>query len=98
MSGDIYTDRTDPTTFWKLLQFGIQNLYDAEQDEWIVIDKATVKPGKVELPEECATATPPSTAASWSSRRGSSPSSRDRSSVSGAEVEHESGFHTHSIA
>lgn len=61
MSGDIYTDRQDPEQWWEVLQFGLQNLYDAEQDEWIHIDRASTKPGKVELPDECATAPAPST-------------------------------------
>ena len=56
MAGDIYTDRRDPQKFWQVLQFGIQNLYDPDQDEWIVIDKISRRPGKVELPDECATA------------------------------------------
>ncbi len=56
MAGDIYTDRRDPQKFWQVLQFGIQNLYDPDQDEWIVIDRISRRPGKVELPEECATA------------------------------------------
>ena len=59
MSGDIYVDRTDPTKFWQVLQFGIQNLYDPEQDEWIFITKIEDRAGDVELPEECAAATPP---------------------------------------
>ena len=39
-----------------MLQFGIQNLYDPDQDEWIVIDKINKRAGDVELPEECAQA------------------------------------------
>lgn len=56
MSGDIYTDRRDPQKFWQVLQFGIQNLYDPDQDEWIVIDKISKRAGDVELPDECAQA------------------------------------------
>lgn len=63
MSGDIYVDRKDPAKFWQVLQFGIQNLYDPEQDEWIHIEKISNKPGKVALPEECATAPAPPTSA-----------------------------------
>jgi hypothetical protein len=63
MSGDIYVDRRDPEKFWQVLQFGIQNLYDPEQDEWIVIDKISRKPGKVELPDECAQAAATTTTA-----------------------------------
>jgi hypothetical protein len=59
MSGDIYVDREDPSKFWQVLQFGIQNLYDPEQDEWIRIDRIEDDPGAVELPDECATATSP---------------------------------------
>ena len=58
MSGDIYVDREDPSRFWQVLQFGIQNLYDLEQDEWIRIDKIEDDAGAVELPDECVT--PPS--------------------------------------
>jgi len=60
--GDIYADRKDPSKFWQVLQFGIQNLYAPEQDEWIRIGKISDKPGKVTLPEECSTvpAAPPS--------------------------------------
>ena len=56
MSGDIYVDRKDASKFWQVLQFGIQNLYDPEQDEWIRIDKISDEPGKVTLPKECAAA------------------------------------------
>ena len=56
MSGDIYVDREDPSRFWQVLQFGIQNLYDLEQDEWVRIDKIEDGAGAVELPEECSTA------------------------------------------
>ena len=50
MSGDIYVDHEDPTKFWQVLQFGIQNLYDPELDEWIRIDTIEDDPGAVELP------------------------------------------------
>ena len=59
MSGDIYVDHEDPTKFWQVLQFGIQNLYDPELDEWIRIDRIEDDPGAVELPDECATAASP---------------------------------------
>lgn len=58
MSGDIYSDASDSTVFWKVLQFGVQNLYDEQLDEWMVIDEVSSDPGTVELPEECATAEP----------------------------------------
>jgi len=54
MSGDLYVDRDEPTEWWQVLQFGLQNLYDAEQDEWIRIDSIDDTPGEVELPDECA--------------------------------------------
>lgn len=63
MFGDIYVDRADPTKFWKVLQFGLQNLYDANLDEWIVVDEIDQSPGTVTLPDECAAATPPGAAA-----------------------------------
>jgi hypothetical protein len=56
MSGDLYVDREDPNKFWQVLQFGVQNLYDPEQDEWIRIDQIDDAAGAVELPGECATA------------------------------------------
>jgi hypothetical protein len=59
MSGDIYVDREDPSRFWQVLQFGIQNLYDPEQDEWIRIDKIETDAGPVELPDECVNAESP---------------------------------------
>jgi hypothetical protein len=68
MFGDIYVDRDDPTKFWKVLQFGLQNLYDANLDEWIVVDDIDPSPGTVTLPDECATA--PSTPAAPSTTAG----------------------------
>jgi hypothetical protein len=62
MSGDLYVDQKDPTKLWKVLQFGLQNLYDANLDEWIVIDSSKPSAGKVTLPDECASATAPATA------------------------------------
>jgi hypothetical protein len=59
MSGDLYVDRKDPTKLRKVLQFGLQNLYDVNLDEWIVIDSSKPKAGEVTLPDECATAPPP---------------------------------------
>jgi hypothetical protein len=54
MLGDLYVDRDDPSEWWQVLQFGIQNLYDTEQDEWIRIDTIETSPGAVKLPDECA--------------------------------------------
>lgn len=56
MSGDIYVDIDDPTKIWQLLHFGVQNLYDPNLDEWIVIDDIDSAPGSVTLPAECRAA------------------------------------------
>lgn len=53
MAGDIYSDVTDSEQIWQLLHFGLQNLYDPNLDEWIIIDQASDAPGDVTLPEEC---------------------------------------------
>lgn len=53
MSGDIYVDAEDSSIIRRLLHFGVQNLYDPNLDEWIMIDEANENPGQVELPEEC---------------------------------------------
>jgi hypothetical protein len=39
---------------FQVLQFGIQNLYDPEQDEWIRIAKIEDERGAAALPGECA--------------------------------------------
>ncbi|TYK46702.1 hypothetical protein [Actinomadura decatromicini] len=51
--GDIYVDQRDPTTFWQVLQFGIQNLYDPELDEWFKMSTFKHTPGRVTLPAQC---------------------------------------------
>ncbi|MFF1801755.1 hypothetical protein [Streptomyces virginiae] len=51
--GDIYVDEKDRGTFWQVLQFGIQNLYDPELDEWLVMDTFVHRPGTVTLPQRC---------------------------------------------
>ena len=51
--GDIYVDQSSPSTFWQVLQFGVQNLYDPELDEWMVMDTFHHQPGKVTLPGRC---------------------------------------------
>jgi hypothetical protein len=56
MSGDFYVDPADSTKFWQVLHFGVQNLYDPEQDEWIRIHRMDDNAGAVELPGECASA------------------------------------------
>lgn len=61
MSGDIYVDRQDSTSFWKVLHFGIHNLYAKELDEWIVIDDHDADGGEITLPDECAAPADPTT-------------------------------------
>ncbi|WP_158710115.1 hypothetical protein [Streptomyces katrae] len=51
--GDIYVDEHDRGTFWQVLQFGVQNLYDPELDEWLVMDTFEHRPGTVTLPRPC---------------------------------------------
>lgn len=52
--GDVYVDQSDRGVFWQVLQFGIQNLYDPELDEWAVMHTFDRKPGTVTLPRRCA--------------------------------------------
>jgi hypothetical protein len=52
--GDVYVDQRDRGTFWQVLQFGVQNLYDPELDEWLVMDTFQRTPGRVTLPSRCA--------------------------------------------
>ena len=54
MAGDIYVDAEDPSKLRQLLHFGLQNLYDPNLDEWILIDETEDAAGKVSLPDECA--------------------------------------------
>ena len=54
--GDIYVDQHDRGTFWQVLQFGLQNLYDPALDEWLMMDTFSHRPGRVTLPPQC---TPP---------------------------------------
>ncbi|WP_131737540.1 hypothetical protein [Actinomadura roseirufa] len=51
--GDVYVDQHDPTTFWQVLQFGVQNLYDPELDEWLTMNTFAHTPGTVTLPAQC---------------------------------------------
>jgi hypothetical protein len=51
--GDIYVDRHSRHTFWQVLQFGLQNLYDPELDEWMRMDTFRHEPGRVNLPARC---------------------------------------------
>ncbi|WP_275520333.1 hypothetical protein [Streptomyces qinglanensis] len=39
-----------------MLQFGVQNLHDPELDEWLVMNTFAHRPGEVELPRRCRTA------------------------------------------
>jgi hypothetical protein len=57
--GDVYVDQDDRSTFWQVLQFGVQNLYDPQLDEWLVMNTFERKPGVVTLPRRCP---PPSRA------------------------------------
>jgi len=52
-AGDFYVDQADSSKFWKVLHFGLQNLYDPALDEWIVLDTLQSVPGNVNLPIEC---------------------------------------------
>jgi hypothetical protein len=51
--GDIYVDQHSRSTFWQVLQFGLQNLLDPELDEWLKMDTFRHRPGKVTLPGRC---------------------------------------------
>ncbi len=53
MAGDVYADADNPEVVRRLLHFGLQNLYDPNLDEWILIDEVSDQPGTVELPAEC---------------------------------------------
>lgn len=52
-AGDFYVDQADSSKFWKVLHFGLQNLYDPALDEWIVLDRLENSPGNVRLPIQC---------------------------------------------
>jgi hypothetical protein len=51
--GDIYVDQRNRSTFWQVLQFGIQNLYVPEVDEWVKMVRFRHRPGRVTLPHRC---------------------------------------------
>jgi hypothetical protein len=53
MVADIYVSQEDPTKWWKVLQFGVQNALDPALDEWFEMDTFSPKAGKVTLPPEC---------------------------------------------
>lgn len=52
--GDVYVDQDNRGTFWQVLQFGIQNLYDPQLDEWLQMRTFDHRPGVVTLPRRCA--------------------------------------------
>jgi hypothetical protein len=51
--GDIYVDQRDPGTWWQVLQFGLQNLFDPQLDEWFTMTSFNHLPGRVSLPASC---------------------------------------------
>lgn len=51
--GDVYVDQADPSRWWQVLQFGFQNLFDPELDEWFTLAAFTHQPGQVTLPARC---------------------------------------------
>src|SRR5690606_38083171 len=51
--GHIYVDRRNPAMIWKVLHFGVQNLYDPELDEWFELDRFSQRPATVTLPRGC---------------------------------------------
>ncbi len=50
---DIYVDERNPATFWRVLHFGFQNLYDPNLDEWINMHTFKHSAGAVTLPPTC---------------------------------------------
>ena len=52
--GDVYVDQRNPSTFWQVLQFGLQNLFDPALDEWFKMKTFVHRPGRVKLPQGCA--------------------------------------------
>jgi hypothetical protein len=56
---DIYVDERNPGTFWRVLHFGFQNIYDPNLDEWINMHSFKHTAGAVTLPPTCQ---PPTTA------------------------------------
>jgi len=55
--GDIYVARGNSSRFWQVLQFGIQNLFDPQLDEWLRMNTWSAEPGEVKLPAKCENAT-----------------------------------------
>ena len=56
--GDVYVDQKNPSKWWQVLQFGFQNLFDPELDEWFRMTTFSQRPGEVTLPARCAPPTP----------------------------------------
>jgi hypothetical protein len=56
--GDVYVDQKDRSQWWQVLQFGLQNLFDPELDEWFRMTTFNQRPGKVTLPARCPPPTP----------------------------------------
>ena len=50
---DIYVGQKDPSQWWQVLQFGLQNLYDPQLDEWFTMRTFSHQPGTVTLPRTC---------------------------------------------
>jgi hypothetical protein len=51
--GDIYVSQSRRSRWWQVLQFGVQNQFDPELDEWFTMDTWSGQAGNVKLPEEC---------------------------------------------
>lgn len=50
---DIYVSQQDPSQWWQVLQFGLQNIYDPALDEWFTLSAFSHQPGTVTLPAAC---------------------------------------------
>jgi hypothetical protein len=50
---DIYVDQKDPSQWWQVLQFGVQNVYDPQLDEWFTLSTFNHRAGTVTLPRTC---------------------------------------------
>ena len=51
--GDIYVSQSRRSRWWQVLQFGVQNQFDPQLDEWFTMDSWSLQPGNVELPGKC---------------------------------------------
>jgi len=54
LSADIYVDQKDSSKIWKVLHFGLQNIYDPDLDEWIVINNFDQCSKEPKLPAACS--------------------------------------------